>query len=164
MNRSFVKTIGWLLVGMVIAPSLALAARGTLRGGLERQRASWSTDRASTSRTQLRDVRGLRDISFCSEGQIAVSLNVTVKGAPVAFRVVVDSVPEVQQLRRPAVFRPAGGRTQSFSYTFVVNTATFEGSNRHAIEVEWRSLTGRRVTLKHGNLNLTFDRVPCMVV
>ena len=80
----------------------------------------------------------------------------TVRGAPVLFRVVVDGVPEAPMRPGSARFVPDG--SESFSYSFVGRTAPFEADDTHRFNVQWRSPTGATVTLQHGVLNLLFQR------
>jgi hypothetical protein len=55
-----------------------------------------------------------------------------------------------------ARFVPDG--SDSFSYTFVAGTAPFEDDDTHAFTAQWRSPTGRPVTLTRGDLNLLFQQ------
>jgi hypothetical protein len=83
-------------------------------------------------------------------------LSVTVSGAPVRFRGVIDAVPEAPMRPGPARFVPNG--PESFSYTFVANTGPFEADDTHQFNIQWQSPTGASVTLRRGALNLLFKR------
>ena len=83
-------------------------------------------------------------------------VSVTVAGAPVQFRVVVDGVPEAPMKPGAARFVPSG--TESFSYTFVGRTAPFEADDSHSFDVQWRSPSGQPVTLRSGVLNILFQK------
>jgi hypothetical protein len=144
-----------VLVLLVAAPVAVLAANAHLGSELDRQSARWSTDRRTTSSTQWHNVRGLA-LTRCTLRQVTAMVSVTVEGGPVRFRVVVDGVPEAPMRPAAARFVPSG--VETFSATFVGRTAPFEADDTHVFNVQWRSDTGARVTLRRGVLNLLFQR------
>ena len=83
-------------------------------------------------------------------------MSVNLRGAPARFRVVIDGVPEAPMRPGSARFVPQG--EESFSYTFVGNVAAFENDDTHVFDVQWRSPSGRKVTLTRGDLNLLFEQ------
>ncbi|MGH2712856.1 MAG: hypothetical protein ACRDM7_03005 [Thermoleophilaceae bacterium] len=153
IRRSLVFLGVALLLGA--APVAVLAGSGAFGGALERQSARWTTTNVSTSSTSWRNVRGL-SLTRCTLHQVTAMLSATVRGAPVRFRVIIDGVPEAPMRPRAARFTPHG--TESFSYTFVGRTAPFEADDTHVFNVQWRSPSGRRVTLLSGALNLLFEQ------
>jgi hypothetical protein len=153
MRRSLV-VLG--VVALVAAtPVAVLAARGVLGGELERQSARWTTTPATTSSTAWRNVPGLA-LTRCTLHQVTAMVSVTVTGAPVLFRAVIDGVPEAPMRPGMARFVPNGG--ESFSYNFVGRTAPFEADDTHRFNIQWRSPSGAPVTLQRGVLNLLFER------
>lgn len=153
MRRAFVLVSVVLVVA--VAAGVALAASGAFGGALDRQSARWKTTNARTSSTEWRNVPGLR-INRCTRNQVTAMVSVTVAGAPVQFRVVVDGVPEAPMKPGAARFVPSG--TESFSYTFVGRTAPFEADDSHSFDVQWRSPSGQPVTLRSGVLNILFQK------
>lgn len=136
-------------------PLAILAATGTFSGSLERQAARWTTSNASTSSTNWRNVPRLA-LTRCTVDQVTVMVSVSVRGAPVLFRVIIDGVPEAPLRPGFARFVPSG--TETFSATFVGNTAPFEADDTHRFNVQWRSPSGGTVTLDRGVLDLLFER------
>ncbi len=153
MRKSLVLLGGLVLLAAV--PVAVLAASGVFGSALERQSARWTNTSATTSSTNWRNVPRL-SLTRCTVNQVTAELSVTVRGAPVAFRVIVDGVPEAPMRPGSARFVPDG--TESFSYDFVARTAPFEADDTHRFNVQWRSPTGTAVTLRRGVLNLLFER------
>ncbi len=144
-----------IAVVLAAVPLAVLAATGVLDGRLDRQRARWTTTRATTSSKAWRNVPGLA-ITRCTRNQATAMLSATVSGGPVRFRVIIDGVPEAPMRPGSARFVPDG--TESFSYTFVGRTAPFEADDTHRFNVQWRSPSGARVTLRQGVLNLLYQQ------
>jgi hypothetical protein len=148
-----------VLVGVgliaVAVPLAVLAARGTLTGNLDLQKARWTTNTVSTSSTQWRNVPGLTRLPACTLNEVSLTLSVTIRGAPAGFRAIIDGVPEAPMRPGAARFVPDG--QESFSYTFVANTAPFEDDDSHTFGVQWRSPTGGQVQLDRGALNLLYQ-------
>jgi hypothetical protein len=154
-----------VLVGaaaVAVAVPLALAAgSGRAGGDLDRQAAAWRTTPVSTSSTTWRTLPRLsftstasRSNTICALHELSVSLSATLRGAPVQFRVLMDGGPILNP--GPARFVP-GTQEQSFAATWVGRAGTFEGLDRHALEVQWRSRSGRPVTLVRGVVNVLFE-------
>ena len=141
---------------MAAVPVAVLAAGGRLGSKLDRQAAKWTTTPASTSRTTWTNVPGLSRLTVCTLNEVSATLSVTVRGAPVRFRVLIDSVPEAPMKPGSVRFVPRG--EESFSFTFVNRTAPFEDDDTHVFTVQWRSPSGGRVTLLRGDLNLLFQQ------
>ena len=144
-----------LLVSVPIAV-MAVELRSGTR--LDRQRADIRSASVTTSRTAWSNVPGLR-LDVCARGWTSATINVVVAGAPVNFRVLADSIPP---LMSPGVahFNPSSGTT-AFSFTFVGRMGTFEGSDGHLFDVQWRSPSGGAVTLRNASLNLQFGLGSC---
>ena len=153
MRKASVIIGGLLLLAAV--PAAVLAASGVFGSALDRQSAKWTTSSATTSNMDWRNVPGLR-LTRCTLHQVTANLSVTVSGAPVRFRVIVDGVPEAPMRGGPARFVPSG--IESFSYSFVARTAPFEADDTHSFTVQWRSTTGGTVRLRRGVLNLLYQR------
>jgi hypothetical protein len=135
-------------------PLAVIAAGGTFSGALDNQRARWTTNQATTSRTAWRNVPGLA-ITRCTLNQVTATVSVTVSGAPVRFRALIDGVGEAPMKPTSARFVPNG--RESFSFTFVGNTGPFEADDTHSFNVQWRSPSGNRVTLHQGALNVLYQ-------
>ena len=144
-----------LLLLLVAVPAVVIAAGGILSSDVNRQKARWTSTAVSTSSTAWRDVPGLASLSADTINEVGATLTVTVQGAPVRFRVVIDGTPEARMHPASVRFVPSGG--ESFSATFVRNTATFEGDDTHVFTVQWRSPTGGKVMLQEGVLNLVYE-------
>jgi len=152
--RKLVVIIGAVVL-LVAVPIAVVAATGRLSGRLERQAAKWTTTPARTSSTAWRGVPGLR-ITRCMRDQVTAMLTVTVRGAPVQFRGVIDGVPEAPM--RPGAVRFVPDGTESFAATLVARTGPFEADDTHSVAVQWRSPTGGEIALRRGALNLLFQR------
>jgi len=150
--RMLLLVVGVMAV-VAFVPFTILAATGVFGGALDRQRAKWTTTRVTTSSTEWRNVPGLA-LTRCTLNQVTAMLSVTVRGAPVRFRVKIDDAATMEPLA--ARFVPNG--TESFSYTFVGNTGPFEANDNHLFNVQWRSPSGRAVTLERGAVNLLFQQ------
>jgi hypothetical protein len=152
--RKLLIVLGALLLCAAV-PVVVLAATGIFNGGLERQSARWTTNDATTSSTAWRNVPGL-SLTRCTRNQVTALVSVTVSGAPVRFRVVIDTVGEAPMQPGAARFVPDG--TEAFSYAFVGNTGPFEANDTHRFDVQWQSPSGAPVTLRRGALDLLFQR------
>jgi hypothetical protein len=146
----------------ILVPLAVLAAVSGREGGaLDRQTAAWRSTSVTTSNAAWRTLGQLsfvptssRSYSICAKNGLSVSLAVDLKGAPVVFRVLMDGGPVLKP--GPARFVPAPN-TRSFAYTFVGHAGTFEGSDLHGLDVQWRSPTGRPVTLARGAANVLYE-------
>jgi hypothetical protein len=143
---------------LVSVPLVVLAVELHNGTRLDRQRADIRSASASTSSTSWANVPGLR-LDVCAIGWASATVSAVVSGAPVNFRALADSVPPLMS-PGAARFDP-GAVTTSFSFTFVGRMGTFEGSDGHLFDVQWRSPTGGAVTLHRGNLNLLFGSGSC---
>lgn len=152
--RKFLGIIGGLVL-LAAVPAAVFAVSGVFGSALDRQAARWTTTSATTSSTTWRNVPRL-SLTRCTVNQVTATVSVTVRGAPVLLRVVIDAVPEAPMRPGSARFVPEG--TESFSYSFVGRTAPFEADDTHRFNVQWRSPTGAPVTLRRGVLNLLFQR------
>jgi hypothetical protein len=144
-----------VVVALAAVPVVVFAANGVFGGALERQSARWTTTSVTTSRTAWRNVPGL-GLTRCTLNQVTATASVTVRGAPVLLRMVIDGVPEAPMRPGAARFVPDG--IESFSFTWVGRTAPFEADDTHRFNLQWRSPTGQPVTLQRGVLNLLFQR------
>jgi hypothetical protein len=95
---------------------------------------------------------------YIAEGGIAVTLSVTLSGAPAEFRVV-QEVPVKRDYEyrtmRPGIVRfDPGDGTQSFSFTFVAKT---DGRPRQ-LNLWWRSPTSTSVQLHRGTVVIQYGQ------
>lgn len=148
-----------LALCLVLAAPLAALAL-TLRNGtpVDHQRAVVKSRASTTSSTGWTPVPGLASTLICAKGTVSATLSVNLVGAPAQFRLHIDGgglmEPEL------AHFDPTGG-TRSFSSTFAARVGTWEGSDGHSFDLEWRSPSGAPVTLKRGDLVLLFGVGSC---
>jgi hypothetical protein len=139
---------------VLAAVPVVIAATAETTSTLDRQLARWTSTDRSTSSTRWRNVPGLSRLSACTIRGVSANLSVTVQGAPVLFRVIIDT-PEAPMRPGAARFVPTG--RESFSYTFVRGTRPFEDDDTHSFSVQWRSPSGNQVRLAHGVVNLLFQ-------
>jgi hypothetical protein len=151
--RRFLVLGGVAAVAAAI-PLAVLAATGSFSGRLDGQTARWTTTDVTTSSRSWRNVPGLAR-TVCTLDQVTATVSAQVGGGPVRFRVIIDGVPEAPMKPGSARFVPNG--VESFSYTFVGNTAPFEADDTHRFNVQWRSPRGVPVRLENGALNLLFE-------
>ena len=148
-------------VAVLLPLPILAAVSGRESGSLDRQTASWRSTPVTTSSQTWRTLAQLsfvptaaRSYSICAKNGLSVSLAVDLNGAPVVVRVLLDGGPVLKP--GAARFVPAPD-TRSFAYTFVGHASTFEGSDLHGLEVQWRSPTGRPVTLARGVANVLYE-------
>jgi hypothetical protein len=148
-----------LAAALVVALPLAAIAL-TLRNGspVDHQRAVVKDRASTTSSTDWTPVPGLASTLVCARGTVSATLTANLTGAPAQFRIHIDGgglmAPEL------AHFDPTGGN-RTFSATFVAKVGTFEGSDGHSFDLEWRSPSGQPVTFKRGALDLLFGVGSC---
>jgi hypothetical protein len=147
-----------LVALLVTIPMVVLATTGGGGGNADRQRFKFRTGVISTSSKVWKDVPGL-GVLVCAIREVSATASVNLSGAPALFRVQIDSGAVFQP--GPARFNPPRSGVQSFSYTFVDSAGTFEGSDSHAIILQWRSLTGGSVSMTRGDINLIFQTGTC---
>ena len=138
-----------------IAATLATVS-ATSAGYAEAERLSfvWTTSPHDTSDTGWQDVGGLNNLYLCARNAFSAQVSVTVSGAPVDVRVLVD---DTKPIRPGAVhFDPSAGTT-SFSYTFAW---AFFPAGGHGLDVQWRSPTGQPAHLSKGTIVATFEQAP----
>ncbi len=153
LKRKLIVVVGLVAVAIAV-PVAVFAARETVGGDLDRQAAAWRTGPAATSSADWENVPGLTR-TRCTRDQVTAMLSATVEGGPVAFRIIMDGIPEAPFQPRAARFVPDG--SESFSFTFVGNTGPFEADDTHRFDVQWRSPDGVPVTLHRGALNLLYE-------
>jgi hypothetical protein len=149
----------FLLLGVslltVTAPVAVIAANRSFNGAAERQSAKWTTNGATISGTNWRNVPGL-GVTKCTLNEVSETATLTVSGGPVRFRAVIDGVPEAPM--KPGVLRFVPNGTESVTYTFVANTGPFEADDDHRFDLQWQSPTGATITLHAGAVNLVFQK------
>jgi hypothetical protein len=143
-------------LALVLGAAVPIAVFGAgirSSSALDRQVAEWTERNATTSSTGWRNVPRLSRIQACTLSQVTADVTVTVSGAPVLFRMIIDTE-EGPMRPGPARFVPDG--KESFSATFVRRTFPFEDDDTHSFSLQWRSPTGQPVTLDSGVVNLLF--------
>lgn len=165
MRRLVVTLTATAVVAVAVPFTVFAAATSGREGGeLDRQVAAWRTTpttRTSSSWATLGQLSFVPTASasrsICMNSGFSVSLTATLSGAPAYFRVLMDGGPVLAPLG--VRFDPgADGRPHTFSATFVGHAGTFEGSDLHGLEVQWRSPSSRAVTLGRGAANVLYQR------
>jgi hypothetical protein len=154
MRRKSLLLAGAAVLVLAAVPVVVLAATAQTTSNLDRQLARWTTTDATTSSTRWRNVPRLSSLGACTIRGVSANLSVTVAGAPVLFRVIIDT-PEAPMRPGAARFVPQG--RESFSFTFVRGTGPFEDDDTHSFSVQWRSPSGSQVRLTNGVVNLLFQ-------
>lgn len=131
-----------------------LAVSGSASSSLDLQASKFTTTTQTTSSTTFRAINGLSGISICALNQVTADLSVEINNAPATFQIRFDGGPTM--LPGTVRFNPTNPH-DSFSFTYLQNVTTFEGSDLHAFDVEWRSPTGQPVTLERGTFNLQYE-------
>lgn len=139
---------------LVAVPLVVLAARSAMTSRVDHQKGVFRHGAVTTTSRSWHQAPGLH-LNVCSIKEVSATLSVTVTGAPVQFRVLIDAVPAVSPHK--VYFDPTTYQ-RSFSSTFLTRSGTFEGSDAHSFNVQWRSPTGRGATLHGGTLNLLFQK------
>jgi hypothetical protein len=160
--RRLIISIAVTAAAAVAIPLVVLAAgSGRESGELDRQAAAWTSSPVSTSSRAWRTVPGLSFVAtgsgsntLCMLNELSVSLSADVHGAPVRFRVLMDGGPVLQP--GPARFSGGAGK-RTHTAMWVGHAGTFEALDRHALELQWRSPTGRPATLARGAVNVLFE-------
>ena len=164
--RKLVITLAAAGIAAVALPLAVLAAASSGRegGALDRQVAGWGTAPLTRSSPAWSTIGSLSFVptasgsrTICMSRGFSASLTVTLSGAPVYFRVLMDGGPVLAPLG--VRFDPeADGRPHTFSATFVGHAGMFEGSDLHGLEVQWRSPSGRAETLERGAANVLYQQ------
>ena len=97
----------------------------------------------------------LSGLNVCALNQVTATLSVELSGAPVRFKIVVDNGTTMPP--GAVQFIPAGSH-DSFSFGFVQSVSPLENNDHHTFQVDWRSPTGKQVTLERGTLNLQYEK------
>lgn len=142
-----------LAVVIPVAVVLAQPTTGRYDGALDKQRGKFRISAVATTSTAWTNVPTFK-MGICSIGEVSATLSVTVSGAPVRFRILGEQGNVIEP--GPARFVPNG--SESFSYTFITSTGTFEADDKHALQVQWQSATGGTVTLSRGDLNVLYGK------
>jgi hypothetical protein len=154
--RKFTLLIPAVALALAVGvPTAVLAASGGANSELDLQASKFTTTTQTTSSTTFRAVGGLSGLTICALHQVTVTVSVELTGAPASVQVRQDGGPVI----KPGAVRfvPVGPH-DSFSFTFLANVFPFEANDHHVFDVEWRSPTGRSVTLERGTLNLQYQK------
>ena len=157
MRKRWFTVVAFCL-GMAVAAPMAVAGARLLGSGAGKLTSQGFLDRNAALTTSSTAWQNVTDLSglFCAKNEMAVNVSVNVHGAPVGVRVKIDSGATLDP--GPAFFYPpSGGRSASFSSTFVIIAGTFEGRDGHTLDVQWRSLGGGSATLDRALMNVQFQ-------
>jgi len=151
--RKWVGIVTAFAVGALVAVPVALAFSGS--GKLDTQAYRLRTTPASTSNKSFVAIPGL-DETVCAQNEVAATVSGNAQGSGFALLVRVD-FDGAMGPGAAYIYPPANGAAASFSVTFLIITAPFEGNDHHEFTVQWRSLTGKPAALQRGLLNLQFE-------
>jgi len=114
----------------------------------------WTATPAQTSVSSFGDLPGIKPISICSTGNVVATISVELNGAPAGFRLLIDG----NHVMAPGLvrFTPAGP-LDSFSFTFVQDLAPVGSSNRHVLELQWRSPNSLPTSLQRATIDVRYQ-------
>lgn len=135
---------------------LASPAGNQHEGRLTHQTFKWSRIEESTSSQKFRRMRHL-GAGVTNAGLTSVTLSGTIRGGPVDVRLVSVGPTGEERRLRPGVARFSGKGLRSVSHVF--GRLERGGTCRNYV-VEWRSPTGRKLTLVRGSLLVQYRRPP----
>jgi hypothetical protein len=157
MRKAIVALVVFTL--LVSIPIAVIAVELSKGSRLDHQVADVRSAPVTTSSTSWVNVPGLQ-LDVCAKGWTSATVSAVVSGAaPVYFRVLADGVPPL--MSPPSARFVSGAGMNSFSFTFVGRMGTFEGSDGHLFDVQWRSPTGGAVTFHRGTMNILFGEGSC---
>ena len=150
-RRLFVITVS--VMALLVVPLVVVASTGGGGGRLDHQRFKFRTGDITTSSRTFHDVPGLNGLLVCARRGVSATVSTTTSGAPFALVVRVDDGPVLHlgPVRFPAAPSLSG------SYTWVGTVGPFEANDGHAFSVQWKSLSGRPVTLHKATFGLLFQ-------
>lgn len=143
------------VLALLVVPQALIAHRPTGGSALDEQTFKFRGRDVSTASRAWRNVPGFR-FRVCAVREVSADVNLVLRGAPASIRIRIDGTDEGIAHPGPVAFSPRRGRV--FSFTFAEEIFAFEGDDLHNVDLQWRSPTGRRVTLKKGMANLFFER------
>jgi hypothetical protein len=139
---------------LVSAPLVVMAASGGSGGRLDRQRFGFFRGVITTRSTTFHDIPGANSGLICARGAVSANVSVTASGGPFALLVRVDN----GLVLHPGAVRFSGGAIDSTSYTWVGGVGPFEANDHHSFAVQWKSVTGRPVTLRKAVIDVLYRR------
>jgi hypothetical protein len=144
-----------VLAALVLGGALIAQAAdiGGGKGRLNRQSFKWTTTPASTDSAEFSDVPGLRDLLLCGSGPISANVSLQLEG-DAEIRVVAEQQGSESTILRPGPVPFASG---TGSFTFVHQR---RGAYDLEFDVEWRSVTGRPVTISKGSMEMLWASNP----
>lgn len=156
MRRWKAVTVAFVLGVVAMGPVAVwagVAGFGKVSSQADRQANAWSTNSFKTSSTAFVTMPRFTQ-TICAKNEISANVSMVVSDASAEFQVVLDGGGAFQPLAVP--FDP-GVLVRGFSFTFVANAGTFEGSDMHGVEVQVRSPTGEQVSVVKGDVNLVYE-------
>jgi hypothetical protein len=141
-----------VVVLIVAIPLAVFAANNAGDGPLNAQGWRSRTSSISTTSTTFQNVPAM-SILTCSLGPVAVTFSGSTAGTQAGFQVTID---EGGTMLPGAAYFQAQTGLNAFSYTFVGNVSTFEGSDGHTFTLQWRS-TGGTTTLLRADIVAQFN-------
>lgn len=154
LNLFLVVAVTTLVAGSAVL--LASPAGNQQEGRLTHQTFKWSRIEESTSSEKFRRLRHL-GAGVTNGGLTTVALSATFRGGPVDVRLVSVGPTGEERRLRPGLARFKGKGLRSISHVF--GRLERGGTCRNYV-VEWRSPSGRKLTLVRGSLLVQYRRPP----
>ena len=156
MRKGFLIGVAVALVVSVPVAVMATGARVKPNafsgsGEVTNQAFSARTSQSLTTASKAWQDLNNMTVSVCAFGAVTATVTVNVNGARAGFRALIDGgatlAPGVAFVQGTG----AGADTTTYSFTLETNASTFEGSDGHSINVQWRS-TGGATTLESASI------------
>ncbi len=142
-----------LAIGAAAGIPMALAVSGSGAGRLQTQ---GYLDRGTAISTTSKTFSTITDLtgSLCAKNEVFATVSGNAQGAAFALRILMDGGPIMEV--GPVYVYPGTSATL-FTAAFVITAGTFEGSDLHGFEVQWRSLSGSTSTIQRVMVNYQFE-------
>jgi hypothetical protein len=151
------------IVCLVVAASAAvpivvMAATGSGGSRIACQSFAFTTNRASTSSNTFAAVPGMHVRAFLAQSY-TVQVSGTFSGAPARLRLMDASVGGTFPMRPGvATVRPATGKKQSFSFTWVGSSPS---EHQHTFRLQWhRAAAAGTSRMAGGDMTVVFEGAP----
>lgn len=144
------------VIGLMVAiPLSVVAVTNAIGSKLDQQSGLFQTKSQSTLSSSYVNVPGLSGLQICSQNEVSVTFSANLLGGGVAFQVKTDTGQVLSP--GPAFYYPGDNVSRSDSYTWVAQIA----NGSHTLNLQWRALVGKTITLQRGDLNVEYESGTC---